>query len=588
MSPLLGREDTRLRKDRTGASPVAVGIVVAILVAVGTYFGFTKDVPFTHGYQLKAQFSSANSIRKNSPVRIAGVNVGKVKAIERAPGTDAALITMEITKGGLPIHKDAVAKIRPRIFLEGNFFVDLAPGTPSAPKLDSGDTLPITQTATPVQLDQVLTSLQSDTRQDLQDALEGYGQALTYKPSSLDDEGQDPDVQGETAAKSLNDASKTAAKAFRSTSIVNQAFLGTEPHDLSGVVSGLGRVTKALDVNERQLQDLVTNFDHTMATFASESGNLRQTISLLPGTLRTADRALNSLNAAFPSTRAFAREILPGVRETPATIDASFPWIAQARKLLSQDELRGLVQDLSPTTKDLAAVTDATIDLLPQADLVAKCATNVILPTGDIKISDGALTTGKENYKEFWYTMVGLAGESQNFDGNGQYVRFQPGGGDQTFSTGIIPAIGDRLYGNGAAKPIGTRPEFPSKRPPYKPEEPCYQQKIPDLNAARTGNADGTGNPVPGTGGTSGGGLLGTATDTAAGILGTAGAAAGTVTGALPTTRAASRSASGTSKKSTAAAKPKAKAPAAKKAKRQSLAAALLSRLNPFRNAGAK
>ena len=32
---------------------------------------------------------------------------------------------MEIDDKGLPIHKDATLKIRPRIFLEGNFFVDL-------------------------------------------------------------------------------------------------------------------------------------------------------------------------------------------------------------------------------------------------------------------------------------------------------------------------------------------------------------------------------------------------------------------------------------------------------------------------------
>ena len=75
---------------------------------------------------------------------------------------------MEIDEKGLPIHKDATLKIRPRIFLEGNFFVDLTPGTPSAPTLDDGDTIPVTQTATPVQLDQVLTALQSDTREDLQ------------------------------------------------------------------------------------------------------------------------------------------------------------------------------------------------------------------------------------------------------------------------------------------------------------------------------------------------------------------------------------------------------------------------------------
>ena len=45
-------------------------------------------------------------------------------------------------QAGLPIHKDATLKIRPRIFLEGNFFVDLQPGTPSAPTIDDGDTIP--------------------------------------------------------------------------------------------------------------------------------------------------------------------------------------------------------------------------------------------------------------------------------------------------------------------------------------------------------------------------------------------------------------------------------------------------------------
>ena len=70
-------------------------------------------MPFTHGFRVKAVFPSANSIRTNSPVRIAGVNVGKVKAIERQPGTDAAIVTMEIDKQGLPIHKDATRQDPP-------------------------------------------------------------------------------------------------------------------------------------------------------------------------------------------------------------------------------------------------------------------------------------------------------------------------------------------------------------------------------------------------------------------------------------------------------------------------------------------
>ena len=55
-------------------------------------------------------------------------------ASRRQDGTDNAVVTMSIKDHGLPIHEDATAKIRPRIFLEGNFFVDLQPGTPGAPR----------------------------------------------------------------------------------------------------------------------------------------------------------------------------------------------------------------------------------------------------------------------------------------------------------------------------------------------------------------------------------------------------------------------------------------------------------------------
>jgi ABC-type transporter Mla subunit MlaD len=498
VSPLFGRrQDTRLRKDRTGMNPLTAGLIVLVLAGVGVFFGFTKHVPFTHGFQLKAVFPSANSIRKNSPVRIAGVNVGKVKAIEAQSNSTAAVVTMEIDDKGLPIHKDATLKIRPRIFLEGNFFVEISPGTPSQPTVSSGDTIPITHTSDPVQLDQVLTALQSDTRADLQDALQGYGQALTYKPTAADDVGQDPEVHGLSGAEALNKASQYGVPAFRDSAIVQQAFLGTEPHDLSGLVAGTAHVARALSRDEGTLQDLVTNFNKTMAIFAGESQNLRTTISLLPGVLKTANRALDSLNAAFPATRAFAREILPGVYETPATINAAFPWIAQAMPLLGPNELGGLVNDLAPTTRDLAKVTDATIKLLPQADLLAKCASDTLLPTGDLKVDDGALSTNRENYKEFWYTMVGLAGESQNFDGNGPYVRFQPGGGDQTISSGKTGgAVGDQsagevLFSTPAAKPLGTRPAYPSLRPPYVSSVPCYKSKIPNLNGAPTGPPDG-------------------------------------------------------------------------------------------------
>jgi hypothetical protein len=383
-------------------------------------------------------------------------------------------------------------KIRPRIFLEGNFFVDVRPGTPTSPTIDDGDTIPLAQTATPVQLDQVLSVLQSDTRNSLRKTLDGLGTGLSYKPTRAQDTAADPSARGQSAGESLNDAIRYGERSLKGTAVVADALQGSQPHDLTRLIDGLSRTAEGLGRNEDQLKSLITNFNTTVAATASQASNLRASIRVLGPTLESLDRALDSLNASFPNTRAFAREILPGVKETPATIDASFPWIAQTRKLLGPDELQGVAKQLRPATRDLAKVIDGSLKLLPQADLVAKCVTRVVLPTGDVKIADGPLTTNAENYKEFWYTMVGLAGEGENFDGNGMYVRFQPGGGDQTISMGPSGNLRQKLFSNVIKPPLGTRPAYPAKRPPYKSDVPCYTNRLPDVNGAATGPPDGS------------------------------------------------------------------------------------------------
>ena len=483
------------RRRRSGRSPLTVGLIALAIVLVAVWLGFTKDIPFTHGFRLNAVFETSNGLRVNSPVRIAGVQVGKVKAIKPKEGTDQALVVMEINKNGLPLHEDATAKIRPRIFLEGNFFVDLHPGTPSSPKLADGDVIKVTRTATPVQLDQVLTSLQSDTRQDLRDLLDSLATGLNSKPSAADDADADPSARCETAAKSFNDAYRDSPAALRGGAQVNEALLGTEPErDVSRLLEGTAKTTGALIRNEGLLKDLITNFNTTVGAFASESTNLSSSIRLLAPTLENANAALASLNEAFPPTRAFAREILPGVRETPATIDASFPWVRETRKLLSQSELRGLAQDLAPATRDLARLTDASLKLLPEVNDTSRCVRDVVLPTGDIVIHD-EFDTGTANYKEFWWTMVGLSGESQNFDGNGSYVRFQPGGGADSVALGTASSPTGQLVGSSPSKVLGVRPKFPGKRPPYNSSVPCYKSKIPNVNGPWGARAAGEASP---------------------------------------------------------------------------------------------
>jgi len=472
---------------RSRITALQAGLIALVLIAIAVFLAFTKDIPFTKPFELRATFENAPPIQKNQAVRIAGVDVGKVSKVEPVGGdSPAVVVTMKLNDDALPIHEDATVKVRPRIFFEGNLFFDIHPGTPGTADLDDGDTIPASQTSAPVQLDQVLGTLQADTRKDLQKLLVGYGGALNAQPLPGEDDDQDPDVQGKTAGQALNESLDYSPEALRGGAVVNQALLGTDLHDLSKLIGGQQRIFAALSRHEGSLKDLVTNFNTTMAALASQQVDLRATVRELPRVLEAANPALDKLNAAFPPTRAWALEMIPGVRETPATITAAFPWIRQTRALLRPSELQGLVDDLQPAIDDFARFTKGQVQLLPQIDLFNRCQLNVILPTGEARIGDGVFTTGLRNYEEFFQTTVGLAGESQNFDGNGSYTRFMAGGGAYPVQTQPVEQQGSPLFASAIYQPLGTRPARGAK-PPYRPTAACYKQQPPNLDAAQIG-----------------------------------------------------------------------------------------------------
>jgi phospholipid/cholesterol/gamma-HCH transport system substrate-binding protein len=475
----------RARHD-TRVTAFQAGVIALVLIAGLAYLGFSKDIPFTRPFQLEAVFENAPPIPSGTAVRIAGVDVGKVSEVESLGGDSPGVrVVMKLEDAALPIHRNAEIKARPRIFLEGNMFLDLKPGTPDAGEVEDGDTLPVSQTAAPVQLDQVLGTLRSDTRKDLQSLLAGYGEALNGQPRPGEDDDQDPDTAGETGAQALNDSLEYAAASLRGGALVGDATLGTELHDLSKLVAGQQRVTGALASRETALQDLISNFNTTMAALAAEEAGLRATVRELPRVLEAARSTFDGLNRAFPSTRAWALEMIPGVRETPDTIDAAFPWIRQTRALLSPRELQGLVDDLRPAVDDFAAFTDGQIDLLPAIDDFNRCQYEVVLPSGETVIEDGNLSTGILNYQEFFQGLAGIAGAGQNFTGNGFYTRYQPGGGAYPVQTGPVGNLG-RRFGNATAPPLGTRPARGPK-PPYRRGAECHRQPVPNLNSARIG-----------------------------------------------------------------------------------------------------
>jgi phospholipid/cholesterol/gamma-HCH transport system substrate-binding protein len=464
-------------------SNATIALIFVLVFTVGPYLAFTKHIPFTgYGYTLNATFSNGVNISTNSPVRIAGVDVGKV--IEVGRDGDNTEVTFTIDGKGRPIHDDAFAEIRPRIFLEGNFFIDLDPGSPSAPELGSDATIPVSRTSTAVQLDEIFTALQSPVRADLSRLLESFGTALTHKPTAAEDATQLPEVKGKSGAEGINGAFLYGGPAGRYSAQVTNAFLGTSSGDLSRLVAGAGRAFGALARREADLQGLIVNFNTFTGALAAQSANLSTTVHRLAPALKTGRKSLVSLNRALPPLRAWAIEFRPAVAELPALIAAAEPWIEQARPLLSGKEAGGVAKLLREATPGLAGAAQAgKSNTLPEINRLSLCTSKVLVPTGNQTIND-RFSTGDPNYREFMYYLVNFAGVTQNFDGNGPYIRVQPGGGEvlvkQENPSGNL-STDKQDWAHTVAAPLGVQPQL-GGRPPKKPDVRCSTQPVPDVN----------------------------------------------------------------------------------------------------------
>jgi virulence factor Mce-like protein len=446
-------------------SPFAAGLVAIVLAVLVVYVAFGGHMPWQHQFELKAVVQSAPELSSRSPVRVAGVNVGKVARVEPGPGT-TALVTMKIEKQGLPLHRDATLKVRPRIFLEGNFFVDLNPGTPGAPKLDSGGTLPLAQTAIPVQLDQVLTTLDSSARADLREVVHTFAETL--------DKG---------GARALRGMLPEWGPAFLDLAQMQQAIRGEGEHDLSRLVVSAERTTRTLAKQDRSLRELVTGLNRTLRAASDRHTQLADTVSGLDRLTDLANPAFASLNRAFPSTRAFFREIRPGIEASPATLRLADDLSTQLQGVLAKRELPALLTQLNPTLASLSSLAPRLTDIFGQLTPITECLRTRALPTLKTPVDDPPNTTGVLPYREVLYSAVGLASSSQNFTGDGPAVRYLGGFGDQTVTTGQVASAGEPLVGLTSEPILGSRPRYTGVQPPYRPDVPCITQKLPDLRA---------------------------------------------------------------------------------------------------------
>ncbi|PTL58372.1 MlaD family protein [Paraconexibacter algicola] len=451
---------------KPGMSPFKAGALALVFVAAFTYLGFTKfRVPFKPQYEVDAVFTSAaTEIKGGSPVRIAGVEVGKVVRVERGPG-GTAVARLRFEDKGRPIHRDATMKIRPRLFLEGNFFVDVRPGTPGAGEVPDNGTIPIGQTAVAVQLDEVLGALRSNSRADVQATVENLATAF--------------DGGG---AEAVNAGFADWAGAFTGTAIVSEAARGQKPGDLTRFVQAQAKVSDALAARDGELAGLVTGFAQTVTTLAASRDDLAATLRGLDRTLSTARPALADLRGALPPLRRFASALRPALRVAPGAIDTARPFVRSTAGLLAPSELPALVRDLRPAVSGLRTLQPALDTLLGRIDPIARCVSRNVVPTLNKSVDDGALSTGRPVWQEIAMIGPGLASAGSSFDANGAAVRYHAGGGENLVST-ALPGVGD-LVSLTSEPLLGARPRYtPNQVPPFAPGADCLKQDLPDLRA---------------------------------------------------------------------------------------------------------
>jgi phospholipid/cholesterol/gamma-HCH transport system substrate-binding protein len=456
----------RATAEQRRRSHFRAGLIALALAAIVLFLGFEKGIPGRHHYTVDAVFSSANnlltgsSVHPGSPVRIAGVNVGQVSSISKGPG-NTALVGLQMTDAGRPLHADATAKIRPRLFLEGNFFVELRPGSPSAPELKDGGTIPVTQTAAPVALYQVLDTFDRSTRDDLKTLVKEYAAALEHG-----------------GAQGLNRSYRAAPGAFRNIALSSDATLGSAPDDLSKLVSASARTSAAIAARTDALRDLITAFDRSATAFASRRAELARSLAGLDALERTSPPQLRAIDASTGPVEQLARAAQRPLRQSPPVLDDALPFLRRVAALMAPKAVPALVDDLGPTVRSLALLEPRLDELFGLVSPVTACVRTHALPVLRSKVDDGALSSGQTVLDEFLHAAGGLVSSSQNFDGNGFTTRFGFG-----LSQDVVASGSGEQQTFALGQYQGSRPTKPAQRPPFNPNAPCEDQPLPNLAA---------------------------------------------------------------------------------------------------------
>jgi phospholipid/cholesterol/gamma-HCH transport system substrate-binding protein len=310
---------------KQGPSPGRLAVMVGFTLScfgilIFLWLSFGGAVPLKpQGYRMHVRFPEAAQLAQEADVRIAGVNVGKVrkKTPDHKNGlTDAEL---EIDSRYAPVAADTRAILRQKTLL-GETYVELTPGEKGSPRLRDGGTLPVAQVSPTVELDEIFRAFDPKTRQAFSTWLDQQGRAVSGR------------------GQALNDALANLSPFAENTEDV-LAVLRRQSGATRALVRDTGAVFEALTERRGQLRGLISNSNRVFGTTARRNQELADSFRVLPTFLRETRTTVRRVTRFANATNPLITQLRPAARElSPTLIDL---------KAISPD-LKGLLRDLGP------------------------------------------------------------------------------------------------------------------------------------------------------------------------------------------------------------------------------------------------
>jgi phospholipid/cholesterol/gamma-HCH transport system substrate-binding protein len=325
-------------------------IAVLIVAAIGVSAYILEHQPsFVFGqsyYTVRAPFATAAAVTsgQGQAVTIAGVQVGQVGGVALHNGQ--AVVTMNIYKQYAPIYRNATVLLRPRTPLK-DMYLELDPGTRSAGRVPNGGMLSAANTQPDVDLSEILSSLDSDTRNYLVLLLSAGAQAFKDKPGSTQV------APSRDAVADLRSTLKRFEPLDRDTKRF-ASLLATRQANIRRAIHNLNLVTNAFGGVEGQLASLIRASDTNFSAIATNDTQLQQTLTEFPPTLQESIATLNKVKGFANASTTTLQQLQPFARNLGPALKASRPLFHDTTPVIA-NQLRPFSVAVQPLARTLAA-----------------------------------------------------------------------------------------------------------------------------------------------------------------------------------------------------------------------------------------